>query len=93
LEAESESKKVSKLRMDDGRTSTSQEDMFIVAQAYFEKLFATNAGVHEPVLNLMTQCVLMNDNIMLHHLLQKKNCAKPFFICNLKCPKVQMVLI
>jgi hypothetical protein len=42
-------KKVSKLQTDDGRIATSQKDMCIVAQGYFEQLFAANAGVHEPV--------------------------------------------
>lgn len=58
-------KKVSKLRTDDGRMATSQEDMCNVAQDYFEQLFSANVGVHEPVLDLMSQCVSMDDNIML----------------------------
>jgi hypothetical protein len=58
-------KKISKLRTDDGRIVTSQEDMCIVVQGYFEQLFAANASVHEPVLNLMSQCVSIDDNIML----------------------------
>jgi len=58
-------KKVTKLRTDDGRTATSQEEMCTVAQVYFEHLFAPNAGVHEPVLDLMSHCVSMDNNIML----------------------------
>ena len=34
-------------------------------QVYFEQLFSANAGIHESVLNLMSQCVSMDDNIML----------------------------
>jgi hypothetical protein len=58
-------KMVSKLRTDDGRTATSQEDMCTVVQGYFEQLFTANAGVYEPVLDLISQCVSMDDNIML----------------------------
>jgi hypothetical protein len=72
-------KKVSKLRTDDGRIATSQEDMCIVAQGYFEQLFAANAGVHEPVLDLMSQCVSMDDNIMLTTPITKEELRQALF--------------
>ena len=72
-------KKVSKLRTDDGRMATSEEDMCNVAQDYFEQLFSTNAGVHEPVLDLMSQRVSMDDNIMLTTPITKEELHKAFF--------------
>ena len=71
-------KKVSKLRTDDGRTAALQEDMCNVAQSCFEQLFSANAGVHELLLDLMSQCISMDD--------------KPFFRCNQTSPRAQMVL-
>ena len=72
-------KKVSKLRTDNGRTATSQEDMCIVAQGYFEHLFAANVGVHEPVLDLMSQCVSMDGNIMLTSPITKEELRQALF--------------
>jgi len=72
-------KKVSKLRTDDGRTATSQEDVCNVAQGYFEQLFSVNAGVHEPVLDLVSQCVAMDDNILLTTPIIKEKLRKALF--------------
>jgi len=72
-------KTVCKLRTDDGRTATSQEDMCIVVQGYFEQLFATNAGVHEPMLDLMSQSVSMDDNIMLTTPITKEELRQALF--------------
>ena len=72
-------KKVSKLRTDDGRTATSQEEMCIVAQGYFKQLFAANASVHEPMLDLMSQCVSMDDNIMLTSPVTKEELRQALF--------------
>jgi hypothetical protein len=72
-------KKVSKLRTDDGRTATSEEDMCNVAQGYFEQLFSANAGVHEPVLDLISQCVSMEDNIMLTSPITKEELRQALF--------------
>jgi hypothetical protein len=72
-------KKVSKLRTDDRRTATSQEDMCNMAQNYFEQLFSANAGVHEPVLDLMSQCVSMDDNSMLTSPIKKEELRQALF--------------
>jgi hypothetical protein len=85
-------KKVSKLRMDDGRTATSQEDMCNVAQGYFEQLFSGNAGVHEPVLDLMSQCVSVDDNIMLTAPITKEELRHALFQMQPDKSQVQMVL-
>jgi hypothetical protein len=50
-----------------------------VAQSYFEHLFSANAGVHEPVLDLMSQCVSMDDNIMLTSPITKEELHQPLF--------------
>ncbi|KEH38229.1 hypothetical protein MTR_2g064335 [Medicago truncatula] len=83
---------VSKLCIDDGRTATLQEEMCNVAQGYFEQLFSVNAGVHEPVLDLMSQCVSWDDNIMLTTPVTKEELRQALFRCTRTSPHVHMVL-
>jgi len=50
-----------------------------VAQGYFEQLFSANASVHEPVLDLISQCVSMDDNIMLTTPITKEELSQALF--------------
>jgi len=72
-------KKVSKRRTGHGKTATSQKDMCNLAQSYFEQLFSANARVHEPVLDLMSQCVSMDDNTMLTSAITKEEFCQALF--------------
>jgi hypothetical protein len=58
-------KKIKKLTDQNGNTVTNQDELCDVAQRYFEDLFRTNIGVHEPVLNLIQRNVSESDNVML----------------------------
>lgn len=56
-----------------------QEDLCTVAQGYFEQLFAANAGALEPILDLMSRCVSMDDNIMLTTPITKEELRQALF--------------
>jgi len=72
-------KKASKLRTVDRTTATSQEDMCNVAHSYFKQLFSANAGVHEHVLDLMSQCVSIDDNTIFTSPITKEELHRALF--------------